>query len=179
MEKVAIFIDGGYLNRVLKNHFNAVDVDYRKLCNEICGMLGLNRLRTYYYNCLPIIRQGNKDDERRHSKMHLFLASLKRLPRFEIKLGRLQLIGGQFKQKMIDVLMSLDIVDMCFDNQIQHAILIAGDSDFIPAVKKAKDCGAITHLFYHPKSVHNGILDEIDELHILTEELMDKCKRLK
>ena len=77
---------------------------------------------------------------------------------FEVKLGKLQLIGGIFKQKMIDVLMSLDIVDKCFDNQIQHAILIAGDSDFIPAIKKAKNYGAIIHLFYHPSSVHNELL---------------------
>lgn len=126
---------------------------------------------------MPIIRKGNKDDERRYSKMQLFLTSLKRLPRFEIKLGRLQLIGGQFKQKMIDVLMSLDIVNMCFDNQIQHAILIAGDSDFVPAIKKAKDCGAIVHLFCHQKSVHNEILDEVDEFHLISEELISKCKK--
>ena len=34
---------------------------------------------------------------------------------------------------MVDVLMSLDIVNMSYENYIQHAILIAGDSDFIPS----------------------------------------------
>jgi uncharacterized LabA/DUF88 family protein len=179
MEKVAIFIDGGYFGKVLDKYFSGVRVDYLELCNCICDNLNLNRLRTYFYHCLPKIRKGNKDDERRFSRMQLFLSNLRRLPRFEVKVGKLQIIGGQFRQKMIDVLMSLDIVDMCFDNQIQHAVLIAGDSDFIPAVKKAKDCGAITHLFYHPKSVHNEILDEIDELHIISDELIDKCKKLK
>ncbi|MEK6913416.1 MAG: NYN domain-containing protein [Nanoarchaeota archaeon] len=177
MEKCAIFIDGGYLNRINRDYFDSSSIDYLKLCDEICNTLKLTRLRTYYYNSMPIIRKGNKEDEKKHSKMQLFFASLKRLPRFEVKLGRLQLIGGQFKQKMIDVLMSLDIVSMCFDNQIQQAILIAGDSDFIPAIKKAKDCGAIIHLFYHPKSVHNEMLDEVDELHILSEELINKCRK--
>jgi len=178
MEKVAIFIDGGYFNRILKNYFNMIDIDYFKLCDEICNELNLNRLRTYYYNCLPIVRKGNKDDERRHSKMQLFLTGLKRLPRFEIKLGRLQLISGQFKQKMIDVLMSLDIVDKCFDNHVQHIVLIAGDSDFVPAIKKAKDYGVIVHLFYHPKSIQNELLGEIDELHPISDELINKCKKL-
>lgn len=109
--------------------------------------------------------------------MQKFISSLKRLSRFEVKLGRLQVIGNNnFKQKMVDVLMSLDIVDMCFSSQIQHAILIAGDSDFVPAVKKAKDCGAVVHLMYHPDAVHNEILDEIDEPHIISEEFLNECK---
>ena len=106
----------------------------------------------------------------------LISLTLKRLPRFEVKLGRLQIIGDQFRQKMIDVLMSLDITNMSFENQIQHAVLIAGDSDFVPAIKKAKDYGIIVHLYYHPSSVHNEILDEVDELHEINEELIDSCK---
>lgn len=176
MEKVAIFIDGGYLNRVLKNYFNEINLDYAKFCETICNELNLKRLRTYFYHCMPIIRKGNKDDEKRHADMQKFISKLKRLPRFEIKLGRLQLIGKQFKQKMIDVLMSLDIVGMCFDKQIDHVILIAGDSDFIPAIKKVKDYGAIVHLFYHPSSVHNEVLDVIDELHVISNELINKSK---
>lgn len=175
MEKVTIFIDGGYLNRVLKNNFEEPNLDYAKFCEAICEELDLRRLRTYFYHCMPIVRKGNKKDEKMHSDMQKFISKLRRLPRFEVKLGRLQLIGGKFKQKMVDVLMSLDIVDMCFDRQIEHAIIIAGDSDFVPAIKKAKDFGTIVHLFYHPSSVHNEVLDEIDELHVLSKELIDKC----
>jgi len=176
LEKCAIFIDGGYFNKVLKKYFNNSPVNYLKFSEEICFELELRRLRTYFYHCLPFVRGGNKEDEIKHSKMYLFLSKLKRLPRFEVKLGKLQIIGNQFKQKMVDVLMSLDIVDMCFDNQIQHVLLVAGDSDFVPAIKKAKSCGAIVHLFYHPDSVHNRLLDEVDELHIISDELINKCK---
>ena len=65
---------------------------------------------------------------------------------------------------------------MSFEKQIQHAILIAGDSDFVPAIKKAKNYGTIIHLYYHPSSVHNEILDEADELHIINQELIDFCR---
>jgi uncharacterized LabA/DUF88 family protein len=126
---------------------------------------------------MPIRRKGNSEDEKKHSNMQRFLTNLKRLPRFEVKLGRLQFIGNQFKQKMVDVLMSLDVVDMCFDKQIDHVIIIAGDADFVPAIKKAKNHRAISHLFYHQSSVHNELLDEIDELHEITQELVDSCKK--
>lgn len=178
MEKGAIFIDGGYFNKILKHFFKEADVDYFKISDLICKELKVNRLRTYYYHSLPIVRPNNKEDERRHSNMSRFVSNLRRLPRFEVKLGRLQLIGGQFKQKMVDVLMSLDIASMCFDKQIKQVILIAGDADFIPAVKKAKDYGAIVHLYHHPSSVHTELLDEVDELHPISQELIDNCKKL-
>jgi len=177
MEKVAIFIDGGYLNKILKKYFYKSNINYTKLCDNICNKLNVNRLRTYYYTCMPIRRKGNIEDEKKHENMQRFVRNLKRLPRFEVKLGKLQIIGEQFKQKMIDVLMSLDIVDMCFDKQIEQVILIAGDADFVPAIRKAKSHGAIVHLFYHPSSVHNELLDEIDELHLLSKEFIDRCKK--
>ncbi len=178
MDKAAIFIDGAYLNRVLKYQFNKASIDYYKLSEEICSSLNLDRLRTYYYHCMPIIRKGNKNDEIRHSKKQKFVSKLQKLPRFEVKAGKLQYIGKQFRQKRVDVLMSLDIVNMCFDRQITHAILVAGDSDFIPAIKKAKAYGAIVHLYYHPSSVHQAILNAVDERHEIDEDLIEKCKKL-
>jgi len=176
-EKCAIFIDGGYLNKILKNFFNARNIDYLNLSNEICNELRLKRLRTYYYQCAPIVRENNKIDSVKQANMQRFLTNLRRLPRFEVKLGRLQLIGGQFKQKMVDVLMSLDITTMSYENQIQHAILIAGDADFVPAIRKAKEYGIIVHLFYHPSSIHNEIMDEVDERHEITSEFVEKMQK--
>lgn len=175
-EKCAIFIDGGYANKVLKNHFSSQKIDYLKLCEVICANENLSRLRTYFYYCMPLIRNNNPEDIIRHSNAERFLLNLKRLPRFEVKLGRLQLIGNQFKQKMVDVLMSLDIATMSYENQIKHAVIIAGDSDFVPAIKKAKDYGIIVHLYYHPSSIHNEILDNVDERHEINEGLINRCK---
>ncbi len=175
-EKGAIFIDRGYLSEILKNQFNGEKLDYLKLCNGICAELSLDRLRTYVYTCVPIVRNNSLQDIERKSRAQKFLTKLRRLPRFEIKLGKLQVIGSQFRQKMIDVLMSLDIATMSYEEQIQHAILIAGDSDFIPAIKKAKDYGVIIHLYYHHSSVHNDLLDEVDELDEITGELVSSCK---
>ena len=91
----------------------------------------------------------------------------------------MQFIGGEFKQKKVDVLMSLDIVDKCFEKQIQHVVLIAGDSDFIPAIQKAKNHGAIVHLFAHEDSLNSELLKEIDEFHILNREFIENCKLIR
>ena len=175
-DKASLFIDGGYLARILKDSFSEARIDFGKLSDEVCSKVDCFRLRTYYYTCEPFMREKNEKDIQKQASFQKFISKLKRLPRFEVKLGRLQLINGTFKQKMVDVLMSLDISTMSYENQVQHIIIIAGDSDFIPAIRNAKSYGTIIHLFYHPSSVHNDLLDHVDERYEITKELIDKIK---
>jgi len=63
MERVAIFVDGGYVKRVLRDYFGGKDINHGKFSDLICDILQLKRLRTYYYNCMPIKRRGKKEDE--------------------------------------------------------------------------------------------------------------------
>jgi len=170
----ALFTDGGYLNKVIER-FDKPKIDYLKLSDNIFKLLKLRRLRTYYYNCLPFVRKDNFEDVKRKDKTQKFFDKLNRLSRFEVKLGELQMIKGIYKQKRIDVLMSLDIVDMCFDNQINNAVLIAGDEDFIPAIQKAKSCGKIIHLFCYRDAVNEKLLDAVDEIYYLDKEFFDNC----
>jgi len=176
MEKAVILIDGGYLYRILKDNFNSYNLDFEKFSNTICKKLNLERLRTYYYTAMPIKRKGIKEDETRYSQRQKFISKLKRIPRFEVKLGKLQLIGGQFRQKMIDVLISIDLIKKSYSKKIKHIVLIAGDADFVPAIKSAKEQDVIIHLFYHQSSVHNELLDEIDEPHLIDSNLIDEIK---
>jgi uncharacterized LabA/DUF88 family protein len=176
MEKAIILIDGGYLYRILRDNFESYDINFKKLSDVVCNNLNLERLRTYYYTAMPYKRKGNPEDEKRYEKRQKFITSLKRLPRFEVKFGKLQLIGGQFRQKMVDVLMSIDIVKKSYSRDIKYIILIAGDADFVPAIKTAKDQDVVVHLYYHPSSVHNELLDEIDEPHIVDKNFIDELK---
>ena len=61
MEKCFIFIDGGYTDALLKKWDN-FPLNYLKFSNKICRQLNLDIVRTYYYNCLPIIRRMYKFD---------------------------------------------------------------------------------------------------------------------
>ena len=88
MEKVCtIFIDGGYLGSFLKKN-NNFRLDYLKLSNKISKIIDAERLRTYYYDCLPILKEENKIH---YQKKKRFINKLMQLPRFEVKLGELQL----------------------------------------------------------------------------------------
>ena len=146
-----------------------------------------DKWKIYCETCLkekkmPVMRpkytqKQTEEDEKRYKQKKKFYNKLKKHPRFEVNYGRLQIIGGEFKQKGVDVLMSLDIVDKCFENQIQHAIIVAGDSDFIPAIRRAKNYGAIVHLFCSKKKINRGLLNEVDEFHELTYSFVKNLKK--
>ena len=58
-DRVAVFIDGAYLDNVLRYEFNNARIDYQILSRELVGDSDL--LRTYYYNCPAY--QGNPPTE--------------------------------------------------------------------------------------------------------------------
>lgn len=173
-ERCGIFIDGGYLRSKLKELKN-FSLDLIKLSEKIASIIKAQRLRTYYYDCLPIKIKGDAKSEKLYNAKKKYCDKISFLPRFEVTYGELQYINGIYKQKKIDVLMSLDIVDKCFEKQISHAAIIAGDSDFIPAIKRAKNYGAIVHLVAHKGSVNKEMLQEVDEFYDLNEEFINDC----
>ena len=167
-----IFIDGGYLRALLKRYDN-FPLDYLKLSDKISKLIGAERLRTYYYDCLPILKKGN---EKHYQNKKNFIKQLNLLSRFEVKLGELQLIGNTYKQKKIDVLMSLDIAKKCFERQIDYAVLIAGDSDFVPVIDEAKNQGAVIYLYAYHNSLSEELLNKVDEFCDLNQEFLEDCK---
>lgn len=109
-----------------------------------------------------------------YAGMDQFLYNLKRLPRFEIRLGRLRKYGGnKFEQKGVDVLFAIDLVQLSVGKHIDKAIIVSGDSDFVPAVRIAKDNMVITELFYHPIEYSHDLYDVCDERQEMTQAFID------
>ena len=181
MGRAAVFIDGGYFSKVLQIAFNQPALDYESFSNAICE--GCERLRTYYYDCMPY--QSNpptEEEKRRYAQKDKFIYNLKRLKRFEVRLGKLIYIpsANDFVQKRVDVLFSADLVRMSSTRQIAKAVLVTGDSDFVPAIQASKDAGALTVIYY---STVPGVraLDELlytcDERREITQDLINSCLR--
>jgi len=56
------------------------------------------------------------------------------------------------------------MVQLALTHQISKAILLAGDSDFMPAVEVVKQNGVLVELWHGPKStVHNELWMAADE----------------
>jgi hypothetical protein len=60
MSRIAVFIDGAYLEFVLRHEFGAPRIDFELLVKRLSD--GRDLLRTYYYDCLPF-RSGTPTEE--------------------------------------------------------------------------------------------------------------------
>ena len=103
------------------------------------------------------------------------------LPRFEVRLGRLQRRDDSqgrpiYQQKRVDILLGVDMVQLSAKGHIREAVLVAGDSDFIPAVTAAKSEGVIVTLF-HGQNCHGDLMREVDERRRIDQDLIDPISR--
>jgi uncharacterized LabA/DUF88 family protein len=169
MGTAAVFLDAGYLIKVVQNDHNHARIDLSKLSQEMAAPDSL--LRAYYYNCLPYQSNPPTDDERqRYSSMHRFITRLKYLPRFEVRLGRLALRGydvkGQpiFVQKRVDCMVGVDMALLAGKRTITNVALFSGDSDLIPAVEAVKREGVLVTLWHGSNSPESRPSRELFEI---------------
>ncbi len=180
-DRVAVFMDGAYLDWVLRG-FGNPRVDRAKLSREITS--NDNLLRTYYYDCPPY--QSNPptaDESQRFARKQRFFDALKQKSNFEVREGHLLSKGTSqdgnpiFQQKGADILLAVDMLSLGSDSQIQKAYLIAGDGDFVPVVRAVKNKGVVVHLFHGRPPYGNysqQLWDACDDRTEILQDLIDK-----
>lgn len=120
--KVAVFIDGGYLDH-LRDHRRVGRLDLEKLVHSAVG--GGELLRAYYYACMPFQGEPPTEEERsRYAKKYQFLSVVRRLPRFEVRLGKIQRIGDDVRQKRVDILLAIELVSLAWKGSIDLGWLL-------------------------------------------------------
>jgi uncharacterized LabA/DUF88 family protein len=146
-DSAAVFLDGGYIDKVKFHDFGNRAIDFEKLALAMARPESL--LRAYYYHCMPYqSAQPTIDERNRYASMHRFITALRRLPRFEVRLGRLVSRGGEFIQKRVDTMFGVDMALLAGKGKIARVALFTGDSDLIPAVEAVKSEGVVVTLWH-------------------------------
>lgn len=177
MARLAIFVDGGYYGALAEKHYH-VRLEFPKLIEEVRNIVaasvreGIDILRTFYYDCPPY--QSNNPtaaEKARYGAKISFFNYLETLSRVQVQRGRLAYRGKNsrgapiYQQKRIDLLLGLDFAELSAKGQVAYIALIAGDSDFVPAIEHAKKEGVCVWLFHGPKvSPDNGERTYSEEL---------------
>lgn len=177
MGRIGIFIDAAYLQFTLRQEFSAPKIDFKKLVDRMAG--GREILRSYYYDCEPYQSNPPTEEEReRFGRAQRFHYALDQIPRFQVRLGKLAFRGWNtdgkpiFQQKRVDIQMGVDLVLLAAKNLISDAAILAGDSDFLPAIDAAKPEGVVIHLF-HGERPHTDLVAKCDERTKIDQAFID------
>ena len=192
MFRLAIFVDGAFLEKVAKK--NGVRVDYEKLSSEILTRVNartpaapMDLLRTYYYNGLPYQSNPPTEHERKFfQKRRQFYDALERLSSFTVRLGVVKYRGKNnqgkpiYQQKQVDLLLGLDFALLSAKRSITHAAVLTGDSDMVPALEVAKREGIAVWLFTgEPQSRARELWQAADERVDLDQPFLDAIRHIK
>ena len=177
MNRIANFIDGGYLDALLKNEWDGREIDYKLLTGKMTNDFDL--LRTYYYHCPPFEVDEPTDWQKEfYTERKAFFRKLEAVPRFENRLGQLQYRGKDqkghpiFEQKRVDLMFGVDLVMLATKGLVTHVSILAGDSDFIPALQVIKSEGVVVHLFCG-KTPHQDLRAIVDEVTVIDKKFLD------
>ena len=181
----AVFLDGGYLEKVLKYDHNEPRIDFEKLACTMSEPDDL--LRAYYYHCLPYQSNPPTREERlRYSNRHRFTTALSHLPRFEVRLGTLVCRGNDhkgnpiFQQKKVDCMVGVDMALLAGKSRVSAVSVFTGDSDLVPAIEAVKAEGVVVTL-WHGSSTQTRpsreLFQLVDERRELTPDIVSRLQR--
>ncbi len=180
MARAVIFIDGEYVRKIFKKQ--GINVDTPKFVRKVLELSHIEEkdlLRVYFYTSAPYQPTNPTVEEKaRYRNFQRFEEFLKKQDSFEIKMGRTEKRDNNvYEQKMVDVLLSIDLVELSAKAKIESAVLIAGDSDFVPAMKKAKDNGVRVYLCCssNKNEYHINLWNEADKRILIDKSIMKEC----
>lgn len=187
MGTCAIYIDGGYLDKVLQQDYQQTRVDIGQLVEQMRASDTL--LRAYYYHCMPYQSDPpTADEQRRYASKRRFMDALSFIPRFQVRLGHLHFQGltdrGQpiFQQKRVDMMLGVDMALLAVKQRVDRMVLLTGDSDTIPAVEAVKPEGVVVTLWHGPltgrSSPSRDLYQIVDERVEIGRAVVDTIMRL-
>ena len=62
----------------------------------------------------------------------------------------------------MDILLAIDLVRLSLRRAIAQAVLVTGDSDFVPAIQIAKDEG-VQVILAHAEGAHESLITSVDQ----------------
>ena len=188
-DKADVFIDGGYFAKVREN-LGVYKLGIVKFSELLCQDSKMERLFTFYYDCPPFQSNPPTEPEKtRKAGFDKFIYSLRHQPRLQVRLGKLSRIDTicdscgkttiKHKQKRVDNLLTVDLTRAVWKDNINKAILVTGDSDFVPAVDEANHAHILTHVYYLNAGntrIHDELFEACSERTEITRELLEKAR---
>jgi len=171
--KVMVFIDGGYVRKGFIKLVGHDRIDFQNLVERLRYRVDLapamgEITRVYYYDAIV----DATEDPQKHNEQNEYCHNVGLIPNFEVKKGRLVKTGsGEYRQKGVDILISIDMLSKAFQNFYDVAFFIGGDDDFVDLMDTLKNLTnkkVLAAVFQH--NVSPRLLESFDFSYLITKE---------
>jgi uncharacterized LabA/DUF88 family protein len=147
MEKIAIFIDNSNIFKGFQKY--KIHADYEKLKNIIVQGRALGAIYLYEGVVYPISPAKSK-----------WYKELSNRSGYIIKATFDKIISKGVIEKKVDINMAIDIVSLGYENAYDTAVLVSGDGDFVPVVKKVQELDKTVEIWAFKYSLANTLIEE-------------------
>ena len=165
-KRVSIYIDGANFYggmTSISQKFTDTKFDFE---NYIKYIVGKDRLvKVNYYNALMKKKVNEK----------IFFERLKKIPKFKVSLctrkSRLNILGEEYQTiKGDDLMLALDMIEDCYNEKFDKAILFSGDGDFIELLKRVKKKGKEVDVCFFENCVSGVLLNQADKIKLIDKK---------
>ncbi len=164
MERIAIFIDNSNIFKGFQKY--GVQVDYEKLKNLISRGRSLEGIYLYegvVYPISPAKANWYKELSNRSG--------------YEIKATFDKIISKGAIEKKVDIHMAIEIISLGYENIYDTAVLVSGDGDFVPVVKKLLDMDKMVEIWAFKYSLANALIEKVGSENIYyIDDILNEIK---
>lgn len=149
MERIIIFIDNSNIFKGFRKY--DIKVDYEKLKNIIVKARKLEKILLYEGVVYPM-----------SSKKKKWYSELSKRSGYTIKASFDKISFNEAIEKKVDIKIAIDIISYAYENAYDTAVLVSGDGDFIPVVKKVKELDKNVEVWAFKYSLSNALKEELE-----------------
>jgi uncharacterized LabA/DUF88 family protein len=164
MERITIFIDNSNIFKGFRKY--DVKVDYEKLKNIITKGRELHGIFLYEGIVYPINPEKKK-----------WYKDLSEKSGYLIKTSFDKIAFNDVFEKKIDIKIAIDVISLAYENAYDTAVLVSGDVDFVPVIKKVKELEKNVEVWAFGYSLANALKEELkgENLHYL-DDILSRIK---
>ena len=85
---------------------------------------------------------------------------------YVIKASFDKIVSSGFVEKEVDIHIAIDIISLAYENAYDTAVLVSGDGDFVPVVKKVKGLDKKVEVWAFSYSLANTLKEELGQENI-------------
>ncbi len=151
VKRMAVFIDGRNVYYGLLQLGWPTQYDVRAFAEAISSRFDLTSI--HYYNATPLLKYT---PEPSYGQQLRYYDHIRAQPGVKLKLGYLNDRGSKPQEKLVDVMLALDLALGAERDLYDVAALVSADGDFAAAVEEARAAGkeVINYVFAMRRSFH-------------------------